>query len=208
MAEVNLSELNVPDYPANPTKRQLQKKTTKVVEGSVSRPKKSLGKKLEETFLSATFAEVITDCVSEVVIPSVKNMLYDAISGGFQMLLWGEIRDGGKRGRNGPYVDYASRSRYSTTSSKRDDPPFKKAHRNIDDVYFETKSDAYNVLDNLMAAVDKYGEVRVSDLNDLIGEAGEFTDEKFGWTNLSRAEIKRYRNGWLLVLPNVIPLDE
>ena len=205
MAEVNLNDLNVPDYPANPTKQQ-ERRTKKVVEGGVSKQKKSLGKKIEETFLSATFAEVIADCATEVVIPAVKNMLYDAISGGFQMLLWGEIKNG-TNARRGPYIDYAGRSRYSTTSSKRDDPPFKKAHRNIDDVYFETKADAYNVLDNLMAAVDKYGEVSVSDLNDLIGEAGEFTDNKYGWTNLSRAEIKRYRNGWLLVLPNVNPLE-
>lgn len=206
MAEVTLSELKVPDYPANPTRKQEQR-PKKVVEGGVSKQKKSLGKKLEETFLSASFGEVIADCVTEVVVPSVKNMLYDAISGGFQMLLWGEIK-GGKDGRRGPYIDYAGRSRYSTGSSKRDDVPFKKAHRNIDNIYFETRGDAYNVLDNLMAAVDKYGEVSVSDLNDLIGEPGEFTDTKYGWTNLSRAEIKRYRNGWLLVLPNVVPLEE
>lgn len=201
MAEVDLRDLKVPDYPANQTRSQ--KRPTKVVEGGVSKQKKSLGKRLGETFLSATFAEVIVDCANEVVVPAIKNMLYDAISGGFQMLLWGEIKKT-TDGRRGPYIDYAGRSR----SSRREDIPFKKAHRNVDDVYFETKADAYNVLDNLMAAVDKYGEVSVSDLNDLIGEAGEFTDTKYGWTNLSRAEIKRFRNGWLLVLPNVGPLEE
>ena len=199
MAEVKMPELSPKEYPGNPTKKQIQKVTT----GQVSKRKKSLGSKFGETFLSADFASVIDNCVTEVVVPAVKNLLYDALIGGLEMTLWGELNHRSSS-KSGSYIDYSARKK----SNQKTRPSVSRLRKSFDDVFFDTKSDAYAVLDNLCSAIERYGEVSIADLNDLLGEVGEFTDNKYGWDSLSTAEIKRYKDGYLLVLPPVIPLDD
>lgn len=183
-----------------PEKPKMEKVTT----SRVSKTKKSLGKKLGETFLSADFGTVVENCVTEVIIPAIKNLLYDTLIGGLEMSLWGEIKGGKDRRRDGPYISYTNYSK----GKKQDTRPVRRATRNVDDIFFDSKTDAYNVFDNLCAAIERYGEVSVADLNDLTGVAGEFTDAKYGWTSLAQAEVKRYREGYLLVLPSVVSLED
>ena len=48
--------------------------------------------------------------------------------------------------------------------------------------------------------------VSVMDLYDLVGITGQYTDNKYGWTNLRNAEPVRTRDGYMLKLPRAIPL--
>lgn len=49
--------------------------------------------------------------------------------------------------------------------------------------------------------IDKYGTVSVGDLYELLGEEPAYTDEKWGWTDLTESGIRRVRDGYLLQLP-------
>ena len=55
--------------------------------------------------------------------------------------------------------------------------------------------------------LEKYGMVSVADLYDLVGVTGNYTDNKYGWTNLSNAEIVRVRDGYQIKLPRARVLD-
>lgn len=203
MAEVKIPKLEDKDFPGN-TGKEIRR-SEKIIEGGATKRKKTLGEKISKTFLSADFGEVIDNCVSEVVVPAIKNLLYDTLLGGLEMTLFGEYNPRGSK-RSGPYIDYTGRS--GKSRRREETRKISYARKNIDDVFFDSRTDAYNVLDNLCAAIEKYGEVSVADLNDLIGEPGEYTDNKYGWDSLSKAEIKRYHEGYLLVLPSVISLDD
>ena len=55
--------------------------------------------------------------------------------------------------------------------------------------------------------VESYGVVRVADLYDLVGLTGNFTDNKYGWTNVKNAQIVRVRDGYMIKMPRALPID-
>lgn len=54
--------------------------------------------------------------------------------------------------------------------------------------------------------IDTYGNVSVADLYDLVGKSCEYTDQKYGWTNIRNAEPIRVRDGYMLKLPKATPI--
>ena len=49
--------------------------------------------------------------------------------------------------------------------------------------------------------------VTVADMYDMADVPAPFTSSKYGWTNISRAETKRVRDGYILELPKAMPID-
>ena len=67
----------------------------------------------------------------------------------------------------------------------------------------QAKEKAYT-LDDL---IDQYGVVSVADLYDLVGlTSTNYTDNKYGWTDLRHAEVRRDRDGYLLRMPKATPI--
>ena len=65
------------------------------------------------------------------------------------------------------------------------------------------------VLDKMFELLDTYQFVSVADLYDLVGVTGNYTDNKYGWTNLRGAEPVRMRDGgYALKLPKAYPIDQ
>ena len=88
--------------------------------------KKSLGTKVKETFISTDLPDVKGNIVNDIIIPSAKNMVLDAIRsvatgavGTVEMMLFGRLSRGGlNSGRNRDYSSYSSRVRYDSMSSR------------------------------------------------------------------------------------------
>ena len=55
--------------------------------------------------------------------------------------------------------------------------------------------------------IDQYGIISVSDLCELVGISGNYTDNKYGWTSLRTADVVRTRDGYILKLPKALPID-
>ena len=70
----------------------------------------------------------------------------------------------------------------------------------------ETSGEAEEVLSRMDELIDTYGVVSVADLYDLIGKSCEYTDNKYGWTNIRNAEPIRVYNGYMLKLPKALPI--
>jgi len=68
--------------------------------------------------------------------------------------------------------------------------------------------EAEEVIDRMFDLVSRYEVVTVADLYELVGVSGEYTDAKWGWTDLRGAAAMRIRDGYLLDLPRPIYLDE
>ena len=71
----------------------------------------------------------------------------------------------------------------------------------------ETRGEAEDVLSRMDELIDTYGVVSVADLYDLVGISCNYTDNKYGWTNLRNAEPVRVRDGYMLKLPKALPID-
>jgi len=78
----------------------------------------------------------------------------------------------------------------------------------IEDIVFDTRSDAQEVLNQLDDLMTTYQLVSVADLYNLIGKTNSFTDNKYGWIDLKKAHVRRIRSGYSIDLPKTILLDK
>ena len=193
------------EFPGNSHKqaKKEDKKITKIIQGSVVTKKKPLGKRISDVFGGANSGEVVHYIIYDVILPATKSTIADMVSGGIEMLLFGEtkgrrtIRERGKS-----YVSYDKRYANPTRRSDREASVSRaKARLNFDDIILKSRGEAEEVLSALVDLIDTYGLVCVSDLYDMVGITSAFTDEKWGWTNLSAASVCRVREGYLLDLP-------
>ena len=76
-----------------------------------------------------------------------------------------------------------------------------------DDIILNSRGEAEDVLMRMDELMETYGLVRVADLYDLVGITGNYTDNKYGWTNIRNAEIVRVRDGYMIKMPRAVPID-
>lgn len=180
-----------------------KKKVEKVVHGKVRTKPKSGISKISEVFISEDAANVKSYIVMDVLVPAVKKAISDIVRDGIDMILYGESR-GRKSSTNSSYVSYRDYSRSDDRDRFRESRT--RTGYNHDDVVVETRGEAEEVLSRMDELIDTYGVVSVADLYDLIGKSCEYTDNKYGWTNIRNAEPIRVRDGYMLKLPKALPI--
>lgn len=207
------------DFPPN-TDRQKElearpeKKIEQVVMTSVVVKEKGIGRKIKRIFFGGEFKAAGQFVVSDVILPTLRNMFVDSVSGAAQRVAWGDsARNRNRRPEMRSRVTYNTSPprpyssilpgqppRYSSSPSMR---PVN--HREANDFLFAQREDANLALERLIDIVDKYEVASLADLYDLIGQPSSPIDNKWGWTYLNNAEIRQTRSGWLLELP---PMEE
>lgn len=180
-----------------------EKKVEKIVKGTVKSKKKNGIDRLKDNFISEDAANIKTYVVMDVLIPAVKKAICDIVKNGVDMILYGE--SGRSSRRPSEYVSYDRRY------LDRGDPRFYKEDRarigySYDDIILETRGEAEDVLARMDELIEIYGMVSVADLYDLVGITGNYTDNKYGWTNIRNAEPVHVRDGYMLRLPKVTSL--
>ena len=189
-----------------------RKKITKIIKGNVKKQKKSFGKRIAGVFLEDDTKSVGSYILHDVLIPAAKAMISDMVGGGIEMLLFGERR--GSRTRRDGGRSYTSYGSYFQPSDRdRDRRPAREMTRvgrsrhDFDELVIETRGEAEEVLSHLFDLTVDYGMASVADLYDLLGVETNFTDNKYGWTDLKDAYVSRVRSGYILNLPRTKPLD-
>ena len=181
-----------------------RKKVEKVVHGRVRTKPKSGISKITDIFISEDAANVKSYIVMDVLVPAVKKAISDIVRDGIDMILYGESR-GRKSSSALGYVSYRDYSRSDDRDRFRDSRSRSSyAH---DDIVLDSRGEAEEVLTRMDELIDTYGNVSVADLYDLVGKSSEYTDNKYGWTNIRNAEPIRVRDGYMLKLPKVLPIN-
>lgn len=203
------------DFPSNNHKTQ-KKKTdstqekkaiSKITSGKVVQKKKTLGKKFSETFLGDSMESVSSYIINDVIVPTAKDLLYDIVTDSLGISLYGKAKSGrSKIGKSGSRFNYNKVSYKQETTSPRMTSRNRATH-NFDDIVLESRVEAEEVISHLVDLIENYGMTSVADLYDLVGITSNFTDNKYGWDNLSSASVSRTREGYLLNLPKTIVLD-
>lgn len=173
-----------------------RKKINKVVTGTVKTKKKGFMNKMFGNFVSDDTQNIKTYLIKDVVIPTIKKAISDTID----MILYGGSR---KSSSVTPRVSY--RSYYDEPRNRQADVRTSNIY-NYDDIILETRGEAEEVLNQLNDLIDVYKIASVADLFDLVGITGNYTDNKYGWTNLANADVIRTRDGYMLKLPRALPI--
>ena len=150
------------------------------------------------------------------MLPAAKYMIVEAISQGFEKLIFGDSRRGrgSRHPQSGPtgYVSYNRLSGPMSDVSRLTGPAramsrMARARHNFDEIILDNRSEAEQVIDQLFDVVSRYESATVADLYELVGLTAAHTDHKWGWTDLHGAGVSRIRGGYLLDLPEPVPLD-
>ena len=201
------------DYTPNSHKHKAENKpakeknVTKVVSGTVKTRKKNELQKMTGAIISEDARNVKSYILMDVLLPAVKDAIEDIVTNGIRMILRGEA---GARRSGGSSGSVVSRISYNTAYDSRRSSysePRTRVGYSFDDIVLGTRGEAENVLRHMDDLIESYGAVSVADLYDLVGILGSPNDNKWGWANIRTAEPIRVRDGYLLKLPKVCPID-
>lgn len=231
---ISKDEVNMDEFPGNSQRRAVptkieeiqkkappEKKVEKVVSGEVVRRKPSMSKRFKGIFMGGDSQSVKDYVLLEVIIPAFKDTIADAVTGGIERMIFGDNYRPGRRGGgryapggNNPF-NYAGISNRNSVAGGpfREDPRAQLSRRgrqqhNFDEVIFPSRADAEAVLTQMFVLLDEFEVVTVSDFLELAGISGNFTDHKFGWSDLRGVQAHRTRGGgFILGMPPTEPID-
>ena len=215
MAEINMEDLKPNSHQYNKDMEESnEKKVEKIVSEPVIRKKKSLGRRFIDIFISEDVGDVKSYLLYDVLVPAIKENIADAINGAIGMIFFGEVsrRMAGRNASNqrgnskvnyGGYFNGGNDRRERMPRSYREET-YKKS--STDDIIIASRADAEQVLDEMYELLDTYKQVTVADFYDMLDISSEFTDHKYGWTDLRGARVVRARDGYRIELPREIAL--
>lgn len=195
------------DSKTNPNQTAVpEKKIEKVISGTAKTKQKSGVSKVTNALFAEDLKSVIPFVIDEYVIPIFKKGMYEAFNAVLETLIYG--KDGRPRKGNS---SNSGKPSYQDYYGKKDRERGVPASRNwseyeADDIWLEDRGDAEAVLWRMRDYLEEYGTVSVAEAKQFAGLKYEYTDNKYGWTDLRAAYVSRIRDGYLIVLPRAVPL--
>ena len=209
------------DFPANsakararsesPQSEERPEKIERVTSAEAGRRKRGVGRQFKETFIGGDARTAADYALVEIVIPAIRDLLFNAVQGSLDRWIYGDTRRGIHRGGSSSYstvghVDYAgmnpSSQRSSTPSRTRMLSRRSRERQDFDEIVIPSRAEAEEVLDRMFEFLSRYGMVTVAELYGMTGISSSHTDQKWGWTSLGGAKVVRLRTGgFLLDLP-------
>lgn len=185
-----------------------KKPLSKVVKTDIVQ-KKSLGRKIAETFVQDDKESIGEYLLLDILVPSVKDCVSDLVCNAINMILYGDTRG---RGGSGQKTNYSgvSKSKISYRGETNERVAYShnaRAGYDFSDIVMRSRADAVNVLNALKERIDEYDVATVADFYDLVDISSVFTDNNYGWYTLDNAYINQVRGGYIIVFPKVKHLD-
>lgn len=209
--------MSEPIYPPNSHKYKEQqkdaqpkpeeKKIRKVVNGPV-KTKKNEARKFADLFISEDVHNVKSYIFMDVLVPAIKKAIYDIVTNGIDMFLYGGTGKGKTRS-NGPNVSY------SRFYDQKNNGPQPRNHDNnkgnnsfdYENIVFPSRGEAEAALQQMRDIVARYGIVTVNDLYEMTPLSAPYTSTKYGWMDVSNVTVQRVIDGYILKLPRAVPID-
>lgn len=169
--------------------------------------------KIRKRMFSEDAGAVGESVVSDVIIPKIQSLIVDACKYMIDFVFYGKSGANNPNKRSGiGTISYSNYYKGSGTTTIQQVPLSAYQSTNtvyqVKDIVFNERSEADDVILSLMGILNRYGTATVSDFYDLIGQHGSYTDEKWGWRDLSQTESVRCGSGWRIDFPKIIPLTK
>ena len=185
----------------NSTEPAPEKKVEKVISGTAKSKKKTGIQKFMNFFIPEDVASVKSYIFEDVVVPAVKDIILDTVK--IVLGTSGSSTNKSSTPLRRPYSKcYDERERRDRGVARP-----RTTGYDYDDVILENRGDAEAVLDEMDKRISTYGIVTVADFYELTGMESNYTDNKYGWSDIRNASVDRVREGYLIRLPRALPLN-
>lgn len=212
------------EFPSNSRRSKMTpssepKKVERVITGEVVLRKRPWTKRALDAFFGGNPHGVGGFVVAEVLLPAFREVFVEALNSAVERMVYGESSRSSP-GRRGPYSSSSQRSgyvqynRFATSQQSnrfaRDEPRDlgrrPRGTHDTDEILFQTRAEAQEVLTRMYDLLNEYEQVTVSDLYSMVDITGNYTDETLGWLDLRGTEIMKVRGGYILDLPPKVEL--
>lgn len=198
---------------------EVEAQIDKIIEGQATVRKPSGWKRFRQSFIAGDASSVGEHVLWNLLIPSAKDALSDMASTFIDMMIYGEKRN--RFGAGGtPTTGFGSTSRMNyggiSTGSRLVSGPAQhsgpilepsRQRYNPNEIIVSTRAEADGIISKMFEVLEKYHVVTVANLYSMIGVSSDYLDSKYGWTNLDSADVRRVRDGVLLVLPTPVDIS-
>lgn len=198
-----IDDLNT-KYPGNSiyqnTEQQNRERLKPVTKNLVSY-KKSITQQIKEAFIGE-------DIVNNIIIPGAENLILDGLE---QIFFKRNTRRGNYQQSyySSQYYGNPSYNNYYQYSYQQEPPQPQYQYSNKPDyrsIIVRTKQDADMVVRGLIDRIQECRYASVSDLFDLVGCPGDYTDSDWGWMTPRGIGVRRVSQGFLIVVPDAQPI--
>lgn len=160
-------------------------------------------------------ATTTSDIIKNTIVPGAIDLMHDAFVGSIDAMF--DRRSSGSRRRVSRGVSSSTQTtsfNYNGISSKNEAQRKRtisdraRAAHDFDDIIFQDRIEATDVLDRMHAHLHKYQTVSVDMLYSFMGVDPTVVDTSWGWDEGSfrGAHVRRIRNGFVLDIPEPSPL--
>lgn len=209
--------MNKEEYASNSNKSKVDQQATveekrevkKIVQGPVKVKKKSGLRKLTDTFISEDAPDVKSYVVKDVVVPNVKKIIWEVLTGGLDIVLNGKNGSYRNNRTNAGRVSYRDYGNDYKPRQQSDNSSRNRGGYSCNDIILGSRGEAEEVLSQLIEMLAEYDTpVSVAELYALVGESHNHTDWKYGWRDLSNAYVSRCTDGYVIKLPRPVPITD
>jgi hypothetical protein len=192
------------------------KKIEQVVQGDVVKP--SFFRRLRDTFIANRADTVGEFVIWDIFIPALKNtiadsgksfidnMFYDRRTGVMPSSIVGTMVNQSI----GQYQNQ-QRTNYNSMGNQIPSGPSisrqGRAMHDFKEIGIPTRVQAEALIAQLLWHIENYNAVTVSDFYQMCGITPDYTDDKFGWTDISGTGILMRGSKYVIDLPRPIQLD-
>lgn len=182
--------------------------------------------KSEATDLGESLADDLTANVKDFAFKNIDSGLYKVykfVSNATQLLIYGNTNPSRSRSANGStttnYSKISSQKATSTTVTNTPNttvvsapavkpvnaPTYVSSNRTPSDplglnaIFFEDRENAQLYLDEMVKAVDLYGQISVKQYFDLVGKPSNYAMTYYYWDNLDKAQVVRAFDGTFMI---------
>ena len=181
-------------------------KADKELVGKAKKQKKSTLETIASKFFADSLKHVGDYVWNEVAIPGLKGIVADIASRGISMWLYGDgstsssssVKSSSATTYHNAFVTQNGRKVQSVSVNKG---------YSYDSLIVSTRAEGEKILTKLGQILAEVGCVTVADMYDLVGEVHNWTDNKYGWTDLRGAKVTLAREGYLVKLPDPQPIN-
>ena len=209
----NNPKVKMQNYPGNSNTNKVEETEKPKVEPITKAvtKKKTLSRKVSETFTGDDMQSVGSFVLFDVIIPAAKDLVVDALTQGIQRRFYGagfRPRGGGGGMGGGPKISYnnmyqngPSNSTISGKATPSSSPLSRRGRSTHDfsEIIIENRGDAEEIIERLRDLIENYGVASVKDFYDLVSVTADYTDNKWGWNNLNSSSVMRARGGGYVI---------
>lgn len=193
----------------------------KVIAGNARIDKPSMSKRVINLLFSDKIDSVANYLAYYILGPSLKDLVFKMGTGALQMALFGGqgnsqyppmgwSNNGWNNGYNSARRDPYMYNQVSNPGYAQPQPGFMAQRLTLNDISFDTKDDAWTVLDRMNREIGRYGKVRAADFYTFAGITGQesnWTLQGNGWYDLNQAHPMMRTDGrWIIDFPPAVNL--